>query len=56
MLSTNELNLLYNVISDENKTFENISANFQKSFTKSDQFKAGITLWYLIKDNVTYFF
>ncbi len=52
MLSPNELNLLYNVISDENKTFENLAANFQKSFPKSDQFKVGVTLWFLLKDNV----
>jgi hypothetical protein len=55
MLSTNELNLLYNVISDENKTFENIATFFQKSFTKSDQFKVGVTLWFLLKDNVILF-
>ena len=52
MLSPNELNLLYNVIADENKTFENLAANFQKSFPKSDQFKVGVTLWFLLKDNV----
>jgi hypothetical protein len=52
MLSPNELNILYNQISDETKTFESIAANFQKSFTKSDQFKVGVTLWFLLKDNV----
>ena len=52
MLNQNELTLLYNVISDENKTFENIAMNFQKSFAKSDQFKVGVTLWFLLKDDV----
>lgn len=52
MLSPNELNLLYNIISDENKTFETVATNFQKSYTKSDQFKVGVTLWFLLKDNV----
>lgn len=44
--------MLYNVISDESKTFEIIATDFQKSFSKSDQFKVGVTLWFLIKDNV----
>ncbi len=52
MLSPNELGLLYNIISDENKTFEVIAASFQKSFPKSDQFKVGVTLWFLLKDNL----
>jgi hypothetical protein len=52
MLSQNELGLLYDIISDESKTFENIANNFQKTFVSSDQFKVGITLWYLLKDNV----
>lgn len=55
MLSPNELSLLYNIISDENKTFENIAGNFQKLFPKSDQFKVGVTLWFLLKDNVFLF-
>jgi hypothetical protein len=52
MLSSNELNLLYTNISDENKTFENIALNFQKLFPKSDQFKVGVTLWFILKDNL----
>ena len=52
MLSANELGLLYNILSDETRTFEVIAANFQKSFPKSDQFKVGVTLWFLLKDNV----
>ncbi len=52
MLSSNELANLFNVISDETKTFELIAANFQKTFNKSDQFKVGVTLWFLLKDNV----
>lgn len=52
MLSPNELSSLYNIISDEHKTFEVIAANFQKTFSKSDQFKVGVTLWFLLKDNV----
>jgi hypothetical protein len=52
MLSQTELSLLYEIIQDESKTFENIASNFQKSFQKAEQFKVGITLWFLIKDNV----
>ena len=55
MLSPNELNILYNIISDDLKTFEAIATNFQKSFSKSDQFKVGVTLWFLIKDNVHFY-
>ncbi len=52
MLSPNELGLLYSILSDETRTFEVIAANFQKSFPKTDQFKVGVTLWFLLKDNV----
>jgi hypothetical protein len=52
MLSPNDLSNLYSIISDETKTFESISSNFQKAYSKSDQFKVCITLWYLIKENL----
>ena len=52
MLSPNDLSNLYSLISDETKTFESISLNFQKTYSKSDQFKICITLWYLIKENL----
>jgi len=52
MLSQSELTNLYNIISDELKTFENISNSFQKIYNKSEQFKIGVTLWFLLKDNL----
>ena len=52
MLNQEELNNLFNIISDENKTFENIGTSFQKMYQKHDKFKVGITLWYLIKDDL----
>ncbi len=52
MLSQSELTTLYNIISDETKSFELISETFQKTYSKSEQFKIGITLWFLIKDNL----
>lgn len=51
MLSPNDLQTLYQIISDENKTFENTAEEFQKHFEKIDQFKVGITLWFIIKEN-----
>jgi hypothetical protein len=52
MLSPSELTSLYNIISEENKTFENISTSFYKTYSKSDYFKVSVTLWFLIKDNL----
>lgn len=51
MLSSNEL-ALYNIISDESKTFEQIGQSFQKAYSKIEQFKVGVTLWFLIKENL----
>lgn len=52
MLNPTELANLYTILSDESKTFEQIGQNFQKSFSKFDQFKTGVTIWYLIKENL----
>lgn len=52
MLSSKDLTLLYQIISDENQTFENITESFNKSFDKSTQFKAGTALCFLLKDNI----
>ena len=46
---------LYTIISDETKSFEIISNIFQKTYSKSEQFKVGVTLWFLIKDNLLNF-
>ena len=52
MLSQNELSNLNQIISDDSKTFESIADNFQKNFTKLDQFKVGLSLWIMIKENL----
>jgi hypothetical protein len=52
MLSHNELSTLYTIISDDSKTFEIIAQNFQKFYGKLEQFKVGITLWFLLKENL----
>lgn len=52
MISPTELSSLQSLLSDENKTFEHIASSFQKTFSKFEQFKVGITLWFLIKENL----
>lgn len=52
MLNQEDLKNLYNIISDENKSFETIGNIFQKTYQKHDQFKVGVSLWYLIKDGL----
>lgn len=52
MLPSNELSKLYQIISDDTPTFENISQLFKDTFSKSEQFKVGITLCILLKDNL----
>ena len=52
MLTQNELSTLHQIISDDSKTFESIADTFQKSFTKLDQFKVGLSLWIMIKENL----
>ena len=52
MLSQTELTNLNEIISDDSKTFESIADSFQKSFTKLDQFKVGLGLWIMIKENL----
>lgn len=52
MLSPSELSSLYSIISDETKTFEAIAGSFQKTYSRTDQFKVGVTIWYLIKENL----
>ena len=51
MLSSSELSLC-TIISDESKSFEDIANAFQKTYQKMEQFKVGITLWFLIKENL----
>ena len=52
MLTQNELTTLHQIISDDSKTFESIADSFQKSFTKLDKFKVGLSLWIMIKENL----
>lgn len=51
MLSASELASLQNLISDENKTFEDLRNNFNTNFDKSIHFKVSLTLSILIKEH-----
>lgn len=52
MISQSDLSVLYSILSNEKDSFESISNIFQKKFNKLEQFKVGMTLWYLIKENL----
>ena len=52
MLLQGELTSLYQIISEESKSFEEVASTFQKTYNKQEQFKVGVTLWFLIKDNI----
>lgn len=52
MLSQNELVTLYKIISDKNKTFEEISNLFNDSFSKESYIKVSTSLSILLKDNL----
>ena len=52
MLSPNELSKLYEIISDENQTFESISRSFEESFKEVDKLRMALSLSILINDNL----
>ena len=52
MLSQKDLSLLYQIISDDNQTFEKISQSYQNNFKKEKQAHVGTTLFILLKDNL----
>ena len=52
MLSPNELSKLYEIISDENQTFESISRSYEESFKNIDRLRIALSLYILIKDNL----
>ena len=52
MLSQKDLSLLYQIISDDNQTFEKISQSYQNNFKKENQVNVGTTLFFLLKDNL----
>ena len=52
MLSQKDLSFLYQIISDDNQTFEKISQSYQNYFKKENQAHVGTTLFFLLKDNL----
>jgi len=52
MLSQKDLSLLYNIISNKNQTFEDISKTFNTKFNNDSQVKAATSLLILLEDNV----
>jgi hypothetical protein len=52
MLTQAELTTLHQIVSDDTKTFESIAQSFQNSFEKFEQFKVGLSLWIMIKQNL----
>ena len=52
MLTQSELSTLHQIVSDDSKTFETIAQSFQNSFQKLEQFKVGLSLWIMIKQNL----
>ena len=53
MLSPNELSKLYEIISDENQTFESISRSFEESFKEVDKLRMALSLSILINSSKT---
>ena len=52
MLNQSELATLHQIVSDDTKTFESIAQLFQAKFEKFEQFKVGLSLWIMIKQNL----
>ena len=52
MLNQSELTTLHQIVSDDTKTFESIAQLFQEKFEKFEQFKVGLSLWIMIKQNL----
>ena len=52
MLTQAELATLHSIVSDDTKTFESIAQSFQDAFEKFEQFKVGLSLWIMIKQNL----
>ena len=52
MLTQKEISLLYQIISEDNQTFEKISEKFYNNFKEENHSKVGTTLLFLLKDNI----
>eukprot|EP00931_Biecheleriopsis_adriatica_P088678 TRINITY_DN6294_c0_g1_i1.p1 TRINITY_DN6294_c0_g1~~TRINITY_DN6294_c0_g1_i1.p1 ORF type:complete len:425 (-),score=95.93 TRINITY_DN6294_c0_g1_i1:109-1383(-) len=52
MLSSQELDMLLNLLKESGKPFENIAQSFYKGFPKSEQFKVGCVICMLLQDQL----
>jgi len=52
MLSAKDLATLLNLLSEEEKPFETLATTFHRTFNKTDHFKVGCSLYYMLEDNL----
>lgn len=52
LVSVEDLSTLLDTLNQDDKPLEVVAAKFQKAFHKTDQFKAGCTLYVMIKDDL----
>lgn len=52
MLSTKDLNTLLNLLGEEEKSFETLATTFNRTFNKTDHFKVGCAIYYMLEDNL----
>lgn len=52
MLSTKDLTTLLNLLGEEEKSFETLATTFNRTFNKTDHFKVGCAIYYMLEDNL----
>lgn len=52
MLSTKDLTTLLNLLGEEEKSFETLATTFNRTFNKTDLFKVGCAIYYMLEDNL----
>ena len=52
LASVEDLSTLLEALNQDDKPLEAVAAKFQKAFHKTDQFRAGCTLYVMIKDDL----
>ncbi len=52
MLSPKDLQTLLNLLSEESKPFETLATTFHRTFNKTDHFKVGCALYFMLEDSL----
>lgn len=52
MLSAKDLATLLNLLSEEEKPFETLATTFHRTFNKTDHFKVGCSLHFMLEDSL----